>query len=108
MSRRRWILFPVTWERYAVVARVHGQTVTYPPDLARHPVVQVTWDEAQAFCAWEGKTLPTAEQWEYAARGPQALQFPWGRSFDPSRCNTNRRYAVETESGFKPSVGPSA
>jgi|GEM_PF-2048967 len=80
--------FPVTWERYTAVARVHGQTVTYPPDLARHPVVKVTWDEAQVFCAWEGKTLPTAEQWEYAARGPQALQFPWGRSFDPSRCNT--------------------
>lgn len=80
--------FPVTWERYAAVARAHGQTVTYPPDRARHPVVQVTWDEAQTFCAWEGKTLPTAEQWEYAARGPQALQFPWGRSFDPARCNT--------------------
>ncbi|MCS7313640.1 MAG: formylglycine-generating enzyme family protein, partial [Acidobacteria bacterium] len=33
-------------------------------------------------------TLPTAAQWEYAARGPQALQFPWGRSFDVARCNT--------------------
>ncbi|MCS7312094.1 MAG: SUMF1/EgtB/PvdO family nonheme iron enzyme, partial [Acidobacteria bacterium] len=41
--------FPVTWERYAAVARARGQTVTYPPDRARHPVVQVTWDEAQTF-----------------------------------------------------------
>jgi formylglycine-generating enzyme required for sulfatase activity len=54
------------------------------PDL---PVVGVTWDDAAAYCEWAGAALPSEAQWEYAARGPERLIYPWGNAWDRSRCN---------------------
>jgi formylglycine-generating enzyme required for sulfatase activity len=43
-----------------------------------HPANGLTWAAAERVCAWLGGRLPTEVEWEVAARGPDALRFPWG------------------------------
>ncbi len=72
---------PDSWETY----HTHQQL----------PVVSMTWDDAVAYSAWAGASLPTEAQWEWAARGPEGRQFPWGDEWDRARCSCADFWAGE-------------
>ena len=55
--------------------------------LDDQPRESITWFESDAYCRARGARLPTEVEWEYAARGPDNLAFPWGNTFDGTRLN---------------------
>jgi toxoflavin biosynthesis protein ToxD len=99
----------VTNEEYAVYINASGwQPPSHwrgpepPAALRNHPVVNISWEEAIAYCTWlSGQAtlqyrLPTEAEWEYAARGTAGNTFPWGEEFDPNHANTRESGLAST------------
>jgi formylglycine-generating enzyme required for sulfatase activity len=92
-------LYEVTNARYAVCVNVGvcsspGSDSSYSknsyynnPDFASYPVTYVNWNQAKTYCEWRGCRLPSEAEWEKAARGEDARQYPWGDDIDGSRTN---------------------
>lgn len=99
----------VTWNAYGLIhpferTRRHAWATGVPPQgREEHPVVLVSWDDAQAYAQWLSNQtgqhwqLPTEAQWEKAARGLEGRRFPWGDGFDPLRLNSADHGPFDTQ-----------
>jgi formylglycine-generating enzyme required for sulfatase activity len=94
--------YPVTNDQYATFLRQtayqpadahnflrHWRDGAPPAGKGNHPVVWVSPRDAGAYCSWAGLRLPTDEEWQWAAQGPDAGTWPWGDRFDPRRCHAS-------------------
>ena len=80
----------VTVAQYRGFCAATGRAIPRAPSWGwqdDHPMVYVSWQNAVDYAVWAGVKLPTEAQWEKAARGTDARQYPWGDKWDNAKCN---------------------
>ncbi len=97
--------FPVTVSQYRQFCAQTGRQLRHAPGWGwqdDHPIVNVSWDYAHAYCQWANASLPTEAEWEKAARGYDERQFAWGHSWDSGNCRNSvgLRQSGTTRVGF--------
>jgi formylglycine-generating enzyme required for sulfatase activity len=104
--------FPVTVAQYSafVASTGYGADPRSLGGVANHPVTDVSWNDALAYCAWLQErlvewgrveagwkvTLPSEAEWEKAARGLEGWEFPWGEDADPEKANYDETGIADT------------
>ena len=102
--------FPITNAQYAAYVQAKGvaHPVTGWEQKIDHPIVNVSWKDARAYCQWLNDLrsselpaglvlrLPSEAEWEKAGRGPDGLTYPWGDDFDQNKGNVYSEGKNET------------
>ncbi len=91
------------WNKHLQYKKVQG-AFWYQPNgpnsslynKRRHPVVQISLEDARAFAAWTGKRIPTEREWEAAARTSRGYMYPWGNQWKDNACNIEKSYFGDT------------
>lgn len=112
--------YPITNTQYRIFAETNRPQLAAPAEWQMplgketHPAVNVTWDEAVAFCQWLTRLtgrpfrLPTEAEWEKAARGSEGRLYPWGNEWNAHHLNSGGALGGSTAVGQYSPAGDSA
>ena len=84
----------------------HWEAGGIPAGLEDHPVVYVDLADARAYARWAGKRLPTEQEWQYAAQGPDGRAWPWGGQWQDGMCNDGRSGGTTSVAAFASGRSP--
>jgi formylglycine-generating enzyme required for sulfatase activity/tRNA A-37 threonylcarbamoyl transferase component Bud32 len=105
--------YEVTREDYAKCVEAGSCTAPstwknnkYEDGTAKYPVVGVNYEQALDYAKWAKKRLPTEAEWEFAARGTDKRQFPWGKTWESGKANANGASKDFSEVGKFPGTSP--
>jgi formylglycine-generating enzyme required for sulfatase activity len=105
-------VYEVTVGQYKKFIQATGHRAPNWSDVSKysptdnHPIIYVSWDDAQAYCKWAGKRLPTEAEWEKATRGGLVgKRYPWGDEIDSTKANYDGKVGKTTPVGTYPENG---
>jgi formylglycine-generating enzyme required for sulfatase activity len=92
-------IHPVTNGQYMRFMKATGHRKpdnSFYETKSTHPVTDVSWEDAQAYCKWAGLRLPSELEWEKGSRGVDGREYPWGKEWDEKKCRNSENKKSET------------